>query len=386
MLLPEGLQEVLSSDIDERLNLGPPRVDPYATLALFESKLLLSEGKAQPLNDTFTKALVLDTSDQETVSIGNVSIVELINKKDLRVALQLYDLMVDLEVPLEQQSVNHLMKAAARSGAIDRAQEIFDYVANHDTLDLSVEMWGAKAQILCTKKDIPGAVALLEKLLKLKIKPEPAMYSTILGAYVQARDLESASKMWIRMHNENVAIDHEGFDHMFRLCYARGESERSFFYMDEMRVYGLQPTLTTFKNFFLAASTAPHYVPGYQDTMFDAMAIMEGKEMIPTAEIYESIIYAFGRARDPVAAEYYFWEMLRKGIDATPAAYENLFYAYQQAQAVGAKRYGALGRYSRPAPKKLSVLNQALVDIGPVRAAELSKNSAHLYTYSPFCL
>ena len=106
-------------------------------------------------------------------------------------------------------------------------------------------------------------MALLDKLLKLSIRPDPAMYSTILGAYVRTKDLEKASKMWIRMHREGVAINHDGFNHMFHLCFAKGESERSFFYLDEMRVFGLEPMLETFRNFFKAASTAPHYVPGY---------------------------------------------------------------------------------------------------------------------------
>lgn len=379
MLLPEGLQNVLAPLEDEDELALESQVDPYAVLAQFEAMKMLADGKSQPLNDTFTKALAMNKDDQETVGLGNLSIVELVaegeedEKYHVDAALQLYDLMQELQVPVQQEALNHLVKAAVRVGALEKAEEIFNSVASSDTLDLSVEMWAAKAEILCKKKDIPGAVALLDKLIKLSIRPDAAMYSTILGAYVRTKDLEKAYKMWIRMHKEAVAINHDGFNHMFRMCFAKGESERSFFYLEEMRVFGLEPTLETFKNFFMAASTAPHYVPGYQDTLSDAMAMMEGKEMIPDAGVYESLIYAFGRARDPVAAEYYFWEMVRKGIDATPAAYENLFNAYKLAQSVGAKRYGTLGRYSRPAPKKLSPVDQALVDIGPVRAAELSK-------------
>lgn len=43
------------------------------------------------------------------------------------------------------------------------------------------------------------------------------------------------------------------------------------------------------------------------------MARMEGAELKPTTEIYSAIIYAFGRGGDTVAAEFYFWEMKRKG-------------------------------------------------------------------------
>jgi pentatricopeptide repeat protein len=58
---------------------------------------------------------------------------------------------------------------------------------------------------------------------------------------------------------------------------------------------------------------APHWVDGYHDIIFDAMARMEGAELKPTTEIYSAIIYAFGRGGDTVAAEFYFWEMKRKG-------------------------------------------------------------------------
>jgi pentatricopeptide repeat protein len=51
-----------------------------------------------------------------------------------------------------------------------------------------------------------------------------------------------------------------------------------------------------------------------QDILFDAMAAMEGAELPPTTEIYNTIIYAFGRAGDAAAAEYYFWEMREKGL------------------------------------------------------------------------
>lgn len=44
------------------------------------------------------------------------------------------------------------------------------------------------------------------------------------------------------------------------------------------------------------------------------MAKMEGAELTPDARIYNAIIYAFSRGGDTVAAEFYFWEMKRKGM------------------------------------------------------------------------
>jgi pentatricopeptide repeat protein len=75
------------------------------------------------------------------------------------------------------------------------------------------------------------------------------------------------------------------------------------------------------------------------------MAIMEGKELAPDARIYETLIKAFATARDPTAAEYYFWEMRRKGLHSTPDAYESLLEAYAMGQSVGARSYGTVGTY-----------------------------------------
>jgi len=374
MLLPEGLQERLGQEEDEKLKLET-YVDPLDVLAQFEGLKALADGKGRSVNDTTSKAIILggDFSEEELKTTGNNVLVELADGGQVDAAVRLYELMTDLNLRVEDASLGQLMKEAVHTGALDTAEKLFNLVLTDDSRTLRVEMWSAQAELLCKKKDIPGAVALLDKLKKLEIRPDASMYSAILGAMVSARDLDGARTMWNRMHKEGVAINHDGFHHMFRWCLHKGESERSFFYMDEMSVFGLEPTTTTFANFFRAASTAPHYIPGYQDTMFDAMAIMEGKELIPTAEVYESIIYGFGRARDPVAAEYYFWEMLRKGIKPTAACYESLFNAYMLAQSVGAKRYGSLGRYSRPPPKPLSAKDQAMVDVGPVKAAQLSK-------------
>jgi pentatricopeptide repeat protein len=132
---------------------------------------------------------------------------------------------------------------------------------------------------------------------------------------------------------------------------------------------------------FLKIAQAPHWVDGYHDIVFDAMDRMEGAEIRPTKEIYETIIYAFSRCGDTVAAEFYFWEMKRKGMTAsqvkginnTPSplplfssphltppplqchdsglrvdrfTYSRLLFGFARAQSIGAQAYGTSGRTS----------------------------------------
>jgi len=147
--------------------------------------------------------------------------------------------------------------------------------------------------------------------------------------------------------------------------------ERAFFYLDEMKSLGIEPTRDTFHALFRACATAPHWVNGYNDVIFDAMDAMEGCELPPTVETYNCVIHAFARARDAVAAEYYFWEMIRKGMQPDKETYASLLRAHAEAQSVGAHKYGSRGRYCRPTPPPPTADEQAMLDVGPQGVAEI---------------
>ena len=143
------------------------------------------------------------------------------------------------------------------------------------------------------------------------------------------------------------------------------------FYMDEMRVLGVVPDVDIFVSLFRACAMAPHWVNGYDDFIFDAMCRMEGAEIYPTTEVYNSVIYAFSRACDSDAAEFYFLEMRAKGLRHNVTTYNSLFNAYARAQSVGVKPYGYLGRYVRPEKKPVGKLQKAMMKIGAVNVAKI---------------
>lgn len=119
---------------------------------------------------------------------------------------------------------------------------------------------------------------------------------------------------------------------MLKHCSKTGEAERAMFYLDEMVCFDLKPNLDIFMSLFRACAEAPHWVNGYEDFIFDAMCKMEGAEIAPTVEIYNSIIYAFSRACDARAAEFYFLEMKGKGLEPDCTSYNSLLNAYSRAQ------------------------------------------------------
>ena len=63
--------------------------------------------------------------------------------------------------------------------------------------------------------------------------------------------------------------------------------------------------------------------------------------------MYNAIIYAFSRAGDPVAAEFYFKEMREKGLRPGVYTFNTLLNAFRRSQSVGAATYGSKGRYVR---------------------------------------
>jgi len=98
---------------------------------------------------------------------------------------------------------------------------------------------------------------------------------------------------------------------------------------------------------------------------------MEGDELYPTTDVYNSIIYAFSRACDSVAAEFYFLEMQKKGLRYTEQSYNSLLNAYARNQSVGVKPYGYLGRYVRPPRSPKSQTEHAMTTLGPEKSAEI---------------
>lgn len=371
-MLAEGL---LTEKDDETASL--PDVDPKATLlrlsAIIDSAATSAEKSIRLVDDV-------------TKEDANKSLLLYARTGDIQGAMHMHKVMSALSIPLDQKVIAPLIKAATRAKDFATADKIFDTTLSDDSSEISLDMWAAKIHNLAHRRDPDGAEAILNDLIKVNLKPLPTMYSAVLGAYVSAKNFPKAYAFWERMHMESVDIDHDAFHHMFSYCLMNGQAERAFFYYDEMtQAFDLAPTLRTFKHFFEAVGTAPAFVPGYEDTLLDALALMDGKEMIPDAGVYEAVIGGFAKARDPVAAEYYFWEMQRKGIAPTTHVYANLLLSYAQAQSVGASRYGTLGRYSKPPAKKPTPDQQDLIDLGPMKVAKICKDGLFLMrTY--YCL
>jgi pentatricopeptide repeat protein len=365
-VVPEETHRLLSQYKSEVENL------------LQEQQLLSDSSRVSDLNETATSLATLQlpssllAQKSEMADRTNITLLKYAEANQLTEAMALYDTMKELALPVDRFILPSLISAATRAQSFAVADSLFTEALNDDSVDMNVEVWGAKIELLVSQKKVNDAIDLLDRLMKLKVTPTPTMYSDILGGLIRIRKLDAAYEFWERMHLEDVDIDHAGFHHMLNYCRIKKEAERSVFYLEEMGCYNLEPSVNTFKLFFDAVATAPHHVPGYQDSMFEAMCKMEGKELMPNSAIYDSIIGGFAKARDPVAAEYYFWEMQRKGIQPTETTYVRLLDAYAKAQIVGAKSYGKLGRYVKPPKKTPTPDERDMMQLGPDRVSQLS--------------
>jgi pentatricopeptide repeat protein len=153
----------------------------------------------------------------------------------------------------------------------------------------------------------------------------------VLQDLVDSNKNDEAFDFWMRIKEDGVVVDVSAYEVMMQQCTQTYQVERAFNYLDEMRGSKIDPSVTIFEELFKCCGSAPHWVNGYQDTIFDAMALMEGAELLPSQKIYDNIIQSFGQAGDAASAEFYFWEMRQKGIQQGASTYKNLF--------------GALARY-----------------------------------------
>jgi pentatricopeptide repeat protein len=358
MRLPDGLTQ---PKIEAKPAL--PEIDTKKVLRKLTEYVMQRESAAD------SKQLM----DPSIGSDANLSLLKNAELGRLNEALQTYKMMNALQVPVEPTTLVPLIKAATKKGDFEMADQLFDEVLHDDNREVSMDLWAAKVNNLARKRDGPAAEKILNDLVKRQLKPLASMYTSVFSAYLTKKTLKKAWNIWMQMHEQGVLIELEAFHLAFDYCKLNNNAEKSFHFWEEMRVYGHEPTVQTCARFLRSVSVAPHFMPGFEDMVFDAMALVEGKELVPDAQVYDAIITCFALARDPVAAEYYFWEMKRKGIQPKASTYNILLESYYQAQTVGAQRYGHLGRYAKPDAEPLSPDQQDVTDLGPLRVAAISK-------------
>ena len=128
--------------------------------------------------------------------------------------------------------------------------------------------------------EISSATEILDRLIRIGIKPLPDMYTSILNALVQKNRHDDVDEFWMRMHMDDTDLSKEAFSVMLKACAKTGNAERAFFYMDEMRCLGIAPDVLTFVSLFRACAEAPQWVRGYEGDCNFIRMLLRKQELI----------------------------------------------------------------------------------------------------------
>lgn len=230
------------------------------------------------------------------------------------------------KIPVFPKTLSNIVRYLSAYGHQSSATQLFNRIIAYGT-DPNEDAWAAVIEAKAYCNDLDGALALLKRLKHMKIELPTSVYNQILKTYLDRKDADGAFAFWIKMHTDGVTFDVISFTTIIEQCIQTNQVERAFFYLDEARVIGVALNADFFAALINCCADAPVWVSGFEDTVFDAMDAMEGAELLPTTEVYNSIIYAFGKCGDADAAEFYFWEMRRKGLEQNTDTYNLMFAA-----------------------------------------------------------
>jgi pentatricopeptide repeat protein len=261
--------------------------------------------------------------------------------KDFKSVNEMLQVMETLGFTPSVQTYTSMMIYASVNRHYEYAQKLFDEMLRKN-LTPSSDSWTALIRAVAESKGSAEGIRVLNRLENMGVQLNIAMFNCVLKVLVNENVPEAVNNFWLRMHSvPNVSLSLISFKIYLRYLGLTGNVERAFLIIDEMTALNILPTIPIFQSLFRICAEAPHWLHGYENIIFDAMSRMEREELIPTTDIYNAIIYAFGRACDPNAAEFYFWEMRQKGLEQNTATYNSLLLAYARGQTIGAKTYGS---------------------------------------------
>ena len=377
--VPEGVLNSLDTDKSRKnrkhidISLVVEKLNKYdpSSRASSSSIANINEGSGASLV-LYDNGVTSVTGDDVQILLGVLS-----KQNNQNLLNETIKIMESKNIAVSNESFCTIMMHHSNRGNYKEAQKYVDIIMKkeHMSTEIVLKAWDVMIKNNCgegTRASITQAVSIIDRLKSVGSVVTTEMFNSVLKANVENGFYDEANEFWLRMHEEvNLSLNINSFLPMFKLCAKRGEAERSLSYFYELEAQGLTADAKVFASLFRAVATAPMWVNGYEKILFDVMLLMEGRELVPNTEIYNAIIYGFGRAGDANAAEFYFWEMKNKGIRPDEYTYSSLLYAFSQAQVVGARCYGIKGRFVRRPERKLTKDEQNMVKLGATKSFEV---------------
>ena len=330
MMLPEGEFSLYGDDDSEAIE--PREILSKLRKQISDQKLKIADQiESSITTQTNNKLQMLSEPDTISTEIAQKSLKLLCERstpKNFKTCEEMFSLM-NAAGFLTVESYNYMMLGAERFRSDEKVRDIFDSLMRAG-LEPDSDSWDLLLSSRAKTGNAEGAIRQMDNLKKvgLAVNTLARTHAAVLDRTVSDRRFDDALEYWLRMHNEGVPLSRDAFHSMIRHTVKTSQTEKAFFYLDEMQAMGIAPTVDTFKLLFRACAEAPQWVNGYHDIVFDCMSRMEGAELVPNTGIYNNVIVACGHAGDAVAAEFYYWEMLGKGIPPDHMTYAALLNAY----------------------------------------------------------
>lgn len=119
-------------------------------------------------------------------------------------ALELFDEMVERDVPMNTVTYNALVNACARAGAIQDALRIYNIMVAKG-LEPDIVTYSTLLKAFCTRGDVERGYELFLGLKRLGTAPDGILYNTLLDGCVRARNYALCDAVWNSMQADEVA-------------------------------------------------------------------------------------------------------------------------------------------------------------------------------------
>lgn len=315
-------------------SLDGPGGRPRAPLQALDVLSELSSGLDQEAPRLPGPAAAADADRALAVHVSkndaNAALKTLAALKDVENTEKMLSSMVRTGIPFKSSSLVDVLNMYNKVRSFEKTVELFDSLEQLGMPHPTPPAWAAliAARTQNGQEDVDESIKLLRHLEKSGVPLLADMFNPLLRGLVKGGRHEEAFAMWVEMKTKGITPNVQSYNVMVEQCEFRGQPERAFFLIDEMRLLDVAPTKQTFCKLIRACATAPVWVNGYEDIVSDALAMMEGQEIIPDVDVYNSVMYAFARAGDGAAADFYLQEMKRKRLAPDVKSYNHVFDAY----------------------------------------------------------
>lgn len=144
-----------------------------------------------------------------------------------------------------------ILKSFAGEHEIFLAEEFFDEMIKHESLNVDVTHYNAMISVYAKAGQIKKAMEFYEKMNKNNISADSVTYNTILRACSTDKKFNIAVDVYNIMKEKNVTVDKYTFHHLIHSCEKPSELDTALVFFNRMIMEGVTPQ-TSLLNYLIS--------------------------------------------------------------------------------------------------------------------------------------